>query len=110
MIIKSEFKIDLFQLKHSRDPEALLQATKEQYARELGLKLIELMPYKCVSMYEGELPAMSLNRDHEYVDLYRSEFVVLTMDLLDRVLNALKHYTYDMDGDDLDEIVKLLEE
>src|SRR5687768_12901842 len=78
MIFISEFKVDLFQLKHTKDPEGLLNAIKQQHAAELGRKLIEQLPYMRVSGYEGELPAMSLNKDHEFTDRYETRFVVLT--------------------------------
>lgn len=82
MIVKSEFKVDLFQMKHTSDPAGLLQAIKDANAAALGRRLIELVPYEKDEelSYEGELPEMSLNKDHEFVDHYRSEFMVLTLE------------------------------
>lgn len=80
MLIKSEFKVDLFHMKHTKDPDGLLQAIKDANAAGLGRKIIEAFPYKKDEerSFSGELPEMSLNRDHEFVDVYESRFYVLT--------------------------------
>lgn len=78
MLITSEFKIDLFQLKHTRDATALLDSLKVEAAQALGLEMVKKFPYERISAYEGELPEMSLNKDHEFVDRYAVELVVLT--------------------------------
>jgi hypothetical protein len=82
MLIKSEFKVDLFQLKHAREPEVLLQSIKDTNAAALGRKLIEMFPYEKTSAYEGPLPEMSLNRDHEFTDTWGVELVVVKADLV----------------------------
>lgn len=79
MIIKSEFKADLFQLKHTAAPEVLLNELKDRAAIELGRELIRRFPYLKdeENSYKGEVPAISLNKDHEFVDRYSTRFIVL---------------------------------
>lgn len=93
MIITSEFKVDLFQLKHTSDPVGLLSATKAAYASELGRKLAEVFPYVKVDGYTGELPTMSLNKEHEFMDRYRTRFVVLSEEDADRLRLAVKNHS-----------------
>jgi len=82
MIVKSQFKIDRFQLKYSALPGRLLDQTAAATARTMGEDLIKAFPYvkNEEASFHGELPEMSLNKDHQYFDLYESEFVVLTME------------------------------
>lgn len=89
MIIKSEFKADLFELKHCAAPEVLLNELKDRAAIDMGRELIKQFPYQKdeENSFKGQLPAMSLNRDHEFVDKYKSEFVVLTMEEYAELLN-----------------------
>lgn len=90
MVVICQFKADLFTLKHARDPEGYLQALKDQYAREFGMKIIEKFPFEKIegSYFKGELPAMSLNRDHEYIDLYESRLIVLSEKELSEILSV----------------------
>lgn len=90
MIVSSTFKADLFQLKHTKDPDALLAAIKESYAAALGRKIIESFPYVKVSGYEGELPALSMNKDHEFVDVWESRIVMLTEEQATMLMNVLR--------------------
>lgn len=94
MIIKSQFKVDLFQLKHSRDPVGLIRAVNEQAARDLGVKLAEMFPFIKYDelSFKGELPHLSLNPQHEFNDLYKQELVVLTMGQWELLRKLVKDY------------------
>lgn len=71
MEIVSTFKIDKIDLKNNPNPDKLLQSYKDEAAKKLGMEIIKLFPYdKSNDSYEGELPEMSLNRDHQYMDIY----------------------------------------
>lgn len=87
MIIKSQFKVDLFQLKNSRDQAGLVQSLKEQAARDLGVKLVELFPFirNDGESFKGELPHLTINPQHEFNDLYRTEFIAIPMDAWQRI-------------------------
>lgn len=80
-IIRQSFKVDLFQLKHSRDAEALLKSIKDGHARDLGGAIIADFPYEKVKdeSYEGELPTAVLTKDHNFVDTWEVEFCLFTM-------------------------------
>lgn len=79
-IIKQTFKVDLFQLKNSRDVESLLKSIKDGHARDLGLAIIEDFPYEKVveDSYEGELPAAVLTKDHHFTETWEAYFCLLT--------------------------------
>lgn len=78
-IVKSEFAVDLFQMKHSRDATVLLSALKTEAAQAFGIELVKKFPYEKIEAYEGEFPEMSANKEHQYVDKWRSEFVVMSL-------------------------------
>jgi hypothetical protein len=82
MIIKSEFKADLFQLKHCAAPEVLINELKDRAAIELGREIAKVIPFEKIDelSHKGPIPAMSLNRDHQYVDHYRAEFYLLPIE------------------------------
>jgi hypothetical protein len=89
MRIRSEFKVDLFQMKHARDPEGLLRTIKDVNAATLGRKLVEYFPYERTDSYTGVLPEMSMNRDHEFNDTYGVELVVMRRGQFDLILSLL---------------------
>lgn len=78
MEIISTIKIDKIDLKNNSNPELSLQLYKDEAARKLGLEIIKLFPYilNKEKSYEGELPEMSLNRDHKYMDIYECKLDV----------------------------------
>lgn len=96
MLITSQFKVDLFQLKHTNDPASLLEAHKRQAAIELGIEMAKQFPFvKNEELsFKGELPAMSMNRLHEYNYLYESRFVLISKSDFDRIY-ALASNVYD---------------
>jgi len=91
MLLISEFKADLFQLKHSRDADALLDSLKIEAALVLGLELVKLFPYEKVQAFEGVLPEMSLNKDHEFTDTWKCEVVVITREQWGNILRRIAH-------------------
>ena len=93
MLVTSQFKVDLFQMKHTKDPEGLLQAVKDKYAREFGKYLIEQFPFEKVRGFEGELPEMSLNKEHEFTDTYERVLVVSTVQDARKILAMFETYS-----------------
>lgn len=91
MLIKAQFKIDLIQLKHTPDKEGLLNLHKEQAARELGAEIVKHFPFvkNEEGSYKGDVPEISMNRDHEFTDLYESRFFVMTEDNYYKLRSAL---------------------
>ena len=84
-LIKQQFKIDMFQLKHTKDGEELRQAYFDDYARRLGAKLIEVIPYEKTEAFEGELPQAVLTKDHHFTETWGVEFVVLTREQWEQI-------------------------
>lgn len=90
MLLQSEFKADLFQLKHSRDANALLDSLKVEAAQALGLELVKQFPFEKVQAFEGVLPEMSLNKEHEFTDTYSIELVVLDAKVIRKHIQQLE--------------------
>ena len=80
MIIKSEFKVDLFQMKHTSDSSALLAAITEANSAMFGRRITLQFPYikDEEQSFSGELPEMSANKDHQYFDLYTRELIIFS--------------------------------
>lgn len=78
MILKSTFKIDQFQLRETKDKDGLIKAYTRQAAADFGLKIIELFPFVKNEELSNRypLPALSMNKDHQFVDVYERELVV----------------------------------
>lgn len=92
MLIKSEFKVDLFQLKHARTPDALLAAIVDESACKLGRFIIDKLPYlkNTEKSYNDDLPEMSLNKEHHYNDHYELELLVLDAGWVRRMIKELE--------------------
>lgn len=84
-LLKQQFKIDLFNLKYAKDPEAIRESHKNHNARELGMKLIEQFPYTIVEKFEGELPHAVMTRDHQFTETWGVELVVLTREQWEQI-------------------------
>lgn len=89
MIIKHTFKVDQFTLRETKNREVLLQKIFTNQAMSLGITVAKNFPFKknWEKSYQGELPSLSLNKDHEYFDLYETEMCVIPKETLDKVLN-----------------------
>lgn len=91
-ILKSEFKVDLFQMKYTSDPPALLSAIISANAAEFGRKIIEQFSYDKDDerSFSGELPEMSANKDHKYFDLYTRRLIVFNEQEWAEIQNELE--------------------
>lgn len=69
MLLKSQFRVDIFQLNHTNDPDGLLKYMKRKGAQELGIKLCETIPFELNK-------EMSVRRElvgHDYFPLSSEE-------------------------------------
>ena len=81
MEIISTLKVDKIDLKNNNDSEKSLQRYKDEAAMKLGLEIIKKFPYvkNLEQSYDGDLPEMSLNRDHKYIDVYECKLDVTVL-------------------------------
>lgn len=108
MLIKSEFKVDLFQMKHTKEPDLLLAAIVDANAAKLGRFLVEKLPYvkNLEKSYDSELPEMSLNKEHHYNDHYELELFVLTREQVNQIRDILSQHRTALDvREDIKQII-----
>jgi hypothetical protein len=109
-LVTTEYKVDLFQLKHTNNPVALLEALSNSAARSLGEEIVKNFPFlrdPDRSYPEGKaLPNVSFNKDHEYVDVYRSRFFLLTEEDHARLLEIVRNnFVHQKDYETLKQIL-----
>ncbi len=80
MLLIEQFKVDLIQMKHTADPDKLLESHKKTAAIEMGNKLAESFPFKKNDelSFKGHVPEVSMNREHEFTDLYESRIYIMS--------------------------------
>lgn len=114
MIFKHEFKIDQFVIKHAKDPVRRLESFKAYEAQRFGMAVIEKFPFLRIEekSFNGELPAMSLNNPHEYMDHYERELVIMDREQFTKALRligeASKYANYNQVQSKLLEAIKIL--
>lgn len=91
MLIKTEFKIDQFTLKHAKDPAKSLESNFAYQAQKMGMEIMKVFPFVKIKdeSYHGELPELALNRDHPYVDQYRSELCIYRRETIEKIMDEL---------------------
>lgn len=91
MLIKTEFKVDQFVLKNAPDPKKRLESNFAYQAQKMGMEIMKVFPFQKMEdeSYHGELPELALNRDHPYVDQYRSELCIYRKETMELVMNEL---------------------
>lgn len=86
-----EFKIDQFTLKHAKDAEAVTRAYHAEQGRDLGLAIIKDFPFLTSDKsYRGELPVMSMTKDHEFQEVYERQFVVMDVEDFEKLKQQIR--------------------
>lgn len=91
MLVKYSFNIDQIVLKHTPDKEGLVAHHLKKHAAEFGIELTKQFPFvKNEELsFAGELPEISMNKDHQFVDRYDLELTVLTPHERNQLLHLL---------------------
>lgn len=89
MLFEHQFKVDKIILKNANDPERVVDIMREHAAHELGEKIIAALPYR-KEEYEGEVPEMSLNREHQFNDVYKHRLIIITEEELLQKIKKLE--------------------
>ena len=107
MLIQDTFKADLFSLKHSVDAVQLLNRIEQESSIRLAETIIKSFPYQKdeSKSFHGELPSMSLNRQHEFFDTYSTSFIAISRETFSEILKLLTQPV-----PDIQQAIKLLSE
>lgn len=91
MLVKHSFNIDQIVLKNTPDKEGLVASHLLMNARAFGVELTKSFPFTKNEelSFVGELPEVSMNKDHQFVDRYDLELTVLTPDERNQLLHLL---------------------
>jgi hypothetical protein len=82
MILRNQFTIDRIQILNAKDPDVIIEQYKTYHEKILGHIVSKFFPHKKIESesYSGPIPESSLNKDHQFTDVYRTEFIALTLE------------------------------
>lgn len=105
MLIQAAFEIDQFTIRENKNPDRLIEAYTQDHACKLGKRIETLYPFKknYKKSYSGNLPHMALSKEHEFKDVYETEFVIITKDEHAYIMQQLENKKPDIKS-----IIKIL--